>query len=105
MKKINETFQCIHCKKTIFPAEKTCRNHCPHCFVSRHVDDKIPGDRSSSCQGIMVPINYEYKNDTIRILFACQTCKKNHRNKQASDDTISNLHQIIQQRKEKVIME
>jgi len=100
MKKINETFQCIHCKKKILPAQKTCRNHCPHCFASRHVDGKTPGDRASTCQGIMTPINYEYKNDTIKILFECQQCKKHHRNKQASDDNISLLpEQIIYRKK------
>ncbi|NCQ81548.1 RNHCP domain-containing protein [bacterium] len=24
------------------PAQKTCRNHCPHCFVSLHVDGDVP---------------------------------------------------------------
>ncbi|MEI7918757.1 MAG: RNHCP domain-containing protein [bacterium] len=42
MKKINESFTCIHCGKQISQAAKTCRNHCPFCFVSRHVDGDIP---------------------------------------------------------------
>ncbi|MBQ2600698.1 RNHCP domain-containing protein [bacterium] len=38
MKKINESFTCINCKKEIPLAAKTCRNHCPYCFTSLHVD-------------------------------------------------------------------
>lgn len=49
MKKINEDFECVACGKIINKADKTCRNHCPYCFVSLHVDGEIPGDRASSC--------------------------------------------------------
>ena len=45
MKKINETFVCLECGKSVPTAEKTCRNHCPFCFASQHVDGDIPGDR------------------------------------------------------------
>lgn len=45
MKKINETFHCLECGKLVPLAERTCRNHCPYCFASRHVDGDIPGDR------------------------------------------------------------
>ena len=47
MKKINESFICIGCKKEIPQAAKTCRNHCPYCFTSQHVDGLIPGDRAA----------------------------------------------------------
>ena len=42
MKKINEPFVCIQCGKTVPLAKKTCRNHCPFCFTSLHVDGEIP---------------------------------------------------------------
>ncbi|MBP7062214.1 RNHCP domain-containing protein [Patescibacteria group bacterium] len=42
MKKINEAFICSNCKKQIAEAAKTCRNHCPHCFISVHVDGEVP---------------------------------------------------------------
>lgn len=42
MKKINETFACLGCKKIVPLAQKTCRNHCPFCFTSQHVDGAIP---------------------------------------------------------------
>jgi hypothetical protein len=62
MKKINETFICINCKKEIPLAAKTCRNHCPHCFVSLHVDGDIPGDRNTACHGKMYPRQYLLAN-------------------------------------------
>lgn len=95
MKKINETFECINCWKQIELASRTCRNHCPYCFTSLHVDGEIPGDRSSSCHGKMFPINYEIRNWTMKILFECTKCGKQHRNKRADDDEIENLLKII----------
>ncbi|MBO7095209.1 RNHCP domain-containing protein [bacterium] len=38
MKKINETFICTNCGQEVPLASKTCRNHCPYCFTSLHVD-------------------------------------------------------------------
>lgn len=95
MKKINETFTCIGCGKPIPTASKTCRNHCPHCFTSLHVDGDIPGDRATSCHGKMYPVNYEYKNNERRILFQCTKCNKQHRNKRADDDDIGELPNYI----------
>lgn len=95
MKKINETFTCIGCGKDIPTASKTCRNHCPHCFTSLHVDGDVPGDRTTSCHGKMYPISYEYKNGDRKILFQCSSCNKQHRNKRADDDQIENLPTYI----------
>ncbi|MBO7505538.1 RNHCP domain-containing protein [bacterium] len=50
MKKINESFICVNCGREVPLASKTCRNHCPYCFASLHVDGEIPGDRSSICK-------------------------------------------------------
>ncbi|MFZ2151307.1 MAG: RNHCP domain-containing protein [Candidatus Absconditicoccaceae bacterium] len=95
MKKINESFTCIHCGKSIAQADKTCRNHCPHCFVSLHVDGEIPGDRSTDCGGIMYPIAYETRNGTMKILFKCSSCSKQHWNKRSTEDEIVNLNNLI----------
>lgn len=102
MKKINEAFICSNCKKQIPEASKTCRNHCPHCFVSVHVDGEMPGDRSSTCEGIMYPIQYEYKASGAKILFQCTICNKKHRNKRADDDEIELLPSLIQEYKKKL---
>lgn len=103
MKTINETFACLNCGEQVPKAEKTCRNHCPFCFASRHVDGDIPGDRATSCHGEMYPISYEMKNSEIRILFACVKCGKNHRNKRADDDKVALLPALIEQYREKFI--
>lgn len=96
MKTINETFICLNCKKEVPKADRTCRNHCPFCFASRHVDGEIPGDRSSTCQAPMYPTSYEMKNSEIRILFTCAQCGKQHRNKRALDDEIEHLPEQIE---------
>ncbi len=100
MKKINESFICINCGQEISQAKKTCRNHCPHCFVSLHVDGDIPGDRATNCWGNMYPIAYEIKNWWMKILFECAQCGKKHRNKRADDDEVEHLDTFIKTYKE-----
>ncbi len=95
MKKINEEFVCLNCWKNITKAKKTCRNHCPYCFASLHVDEKIPWDRKSLCKWKMLPIAYKLKNWEIKILFECLKCWHKHRNKIAEDDDIENLLKIV----------
>ena len=95
MKKINETFVCINCKKKVSIASKTCRNHCPYCFTSLHVDWDIPGDRSNACHGKMFPIEYFIANWIMKILFECEKCHKKHRNKRAEDDEVIKLDEYI----------
>ena len=95
MKKINEWFICLNCKKKVFPAKKTCRNHCPYCFTSLHVDDKIPWDRKSTCKWIMYPICYEIANWEIKIHFKCVKCGHIHKNKAIEDDDIGKLDYFI----------
>ena len=99
MKKINESFTCIGCGKQISQAAKTCRNHCPHCFVSLHVDGDIPGDRATECHGKMYPTTYEIKNGGMKILFVCSKCGKKHWNKRADDDEVIELDKYIKKYK------
>src|SRR3989344_4073116 len=50
-----EPFICEHCGFAVEPLERgTCRSHCPKCLWSKHVDHE-PGDRASSCHGMMEP--------------------------------------------------
>lgn len=97
MKKINESFQCVNCGRKIAVAHKTCRNHCPYCFSSLHLDGKIPWDRASTCRWIMYPIDYQLKNWDYKILFQCSACGKQHWNKRAEDDEIINLPSLIKE--------
>ena len=74
------------------PAEKTTRNHCPDCFTSLHIDGEIPGDRNTTCGGIMKPIEYDFKmSGKSRLLFQCKKCSKQHWNKVAEDDNLEHL--------------
>ena len=104
MTKINDTYVCVWCGEEIWPASKTCRNHCSHCFLSLHVDDKIPGDRASDCEGLMIPIEYLIANGTTKIHFQCIVCGKYHWNKIADDDEIAEINTWIGYRKAKTTM-
>lgn len=99
MKKINESFICTHCGEKVLQAAKTCRNHCPKCFCSLHVDGEIPGDRTAICGGKMFPIEYKLLNSDYKILFQCTKCGKQHWNKRAVDDKIINLPDLIKEYK------
>ena len=53
-KEENTDFVCITCKRYVTRVRfGSYRNHCPFCLSSIHVDRVIPGDRTSSCHGIM----------------------------------------------------
>jgi hypothetical protein len=43
----------------------------------------------------MVPIAYEIKNADYKILFRCEKCGKQHRNKRAEDDEITLLPEVL----------
>jgi len=87
---INESFICGHCGKQVPKSQRTCRNHCPFCLYSLHVDID-PGDRAEVCHGLMAPIDYEIKNGEIVITFKCEKCGMMRRNKSDSDDDLSIL--------------
>ena len=85
---LNESFVCWNCGKEILPhPEGSARNHCPICLYSKHVDDNSPGDRLSTCYGMMIPVWIDHKkNKGDMILHACQKCGKEILNKVAPDD-------------------
>lgn len=65
-------------------------NHCPCCLSSKHVDVN-PGDRTSSCLGIMFPANIELKGDVYIITHVCEKCGHTKRNKVAQNDSLPAL--------------
>lgn len=83
----NEGFVCDHCRLSVLPlARGGFRNHCPRCLWSKHVDC-LPGDRESSCGGLMEPIRVEC--DVKRgwmIVHQCVRCNMVRRNRAALDD-------------------
>lgn len=88
-----ENFICENCGNKIIGNGYT--NHCSHCFYSKHVDVN-PGDRSSDCLGLMLPINYETNNKKgISIVHKCEKCKMIKRNKMQEGEEISALLSAI----------
>jgi len=93
----NEGFVCEVCGHQTPDAVGTCRNHCTACLHSKHVD-KNPGDRANACQGILEPVGLELKNSLPdKILFTCQKCGFNGRNKVAEDDDKTALMNLLDQ--------
>ncbi|MFH1012311.1 MAG: RNHCP domain-containing protein [Candidatus Peregrinibacteria bacterium] len=92
MIKINEGFTCANkkCGKTVKALEHgTCRNHCPFCLFSMHVDLEVPGDRLSECHGLMAPIGLELnKKKGARVEHLCQLCGFKNFNRTAPDDNL-----------------
>lgn len=86
----NEGFICENCGRDVLPLKNgSCRNHCPFCFYSKHVDKDVPGDRLSECGGLMKPIAYEYHSKKgYMIVHKCCECGKTIKNKTAFDDPL-----------------
>src|SRR4051812_24042330 len=83
-----ENFVCQHCGAFVMGDGFT--NHCPHCLWSKHVDND-PGDRAASCGGMMRPVALIGSSPNYRILFVCQSCKKEHINNTQPEDSTDAL--------------
>ena len=71
---INDSFNCEACGQLVPPAKTGCRNHCPFCLTSKHVD-VFPGDRENHCQGLMKAVSYELEGKKgLVLIFKCQKC-------------------------------
>jgi len=85
----NEGFVCEHCGAEVRPlGGGSCRNHCPRCLWSKHVDE-VPGDRASQCGGMMECVAVQ--QDASRgwmLVHRCKRCGILRRNKAALDDPI-----------------
>jgi len=91
-----EPFTCRLCGTLVIPegAASLHRNHCPQCLISIHVDIK-PGDRASSCKGVMDPIGvWVRKNGEWAIIHRCRTCGVLSSNRIAADDNPALLMSI-----------
>ena len=81
-----ENFTCAHCGARVLGNGYT--NHCPECLWSKHVDNN-PGDRQSTCGGMMQPISVESKTDGYIITHKCEKCGKIIKQKSAENDNIN----------------
>jgi hypothetical protein len=79
--KINESFACLHCGHAVPLSSSTCRDHCPRCLHSLHVDEN-PGDRAAGCGGPLVPRAYsQHKKKGYMIHYECGRCGKSKVNR------------------------
>lgn len=84
-----EVFKCRHCHRFVCPLPfgGHHRNHCPFCLYSRHVDDRVPGDRMSDCGASMEPIgHFQRPNGEYVIVHHCLGCEAERFNRIAGDD-------------------
>src|SRR5271165_4771509 len=82
-KRTIEDFVCEHCGAYVTGDGYT--NHCPNCLWSKHVDIN-PGDRASTCHGLMEPIRLEGASPSYRIVHHCVKCGYEKRNDASSSD-------------------
>jgi hypothetical protein len=83
---LNPGFTCEVCAAEVLPAQSSCRNHCPQCLHSKHVDI-YPGDRANSCQGIMKAVSYKLNaKKGLVLIFRCLRCGEVSSNKAAYED-------------------
>lgn len=96
---IDEEFICENCGTKVEKLGYSCRNHCPHCLYSKHVD-KNPGDREEECHGMLKPIDIEINpKKGYVIVFKCIKCGAIRKNKVAEDDNKEKIYKIIEQKK------
>ena len=92
---IDEEFVCEVCNKNVSKLEYTARDHCPFCLSSKHLDVN-PGDRSSDCGGVLIPVDIEKgKKDTYKIIYKCNKCGEIKKNKMAIDDNFDKVLEIM----------
>jgi ribosomal protein L37AE/L43A len=84
-----EDFTCDFCKTKVKGTGYT--NHCPRCLYSKHVDEAIPGDRASGCQGLMLPIKVENHGQEYVLIHKCLKCGKETKNKTAKEDNFEEI--------------
>jgi DNA-directed RNA polymerase subunit RPC12/RpoP len=82
----NRGFTCAHCGVDVLPLTNgSYRNHCPNCLWSLHVDDQKPGDRASTCHGLMRPVEVRQKRGRFQVLHQCTRCGRRQPNRIAVD--------------------
>ena len=84
----NDPFHCGHCNRSVEPVKRGgYRDHCPFCLYGQHVDERLPGDRASFCEGMLIPfsVSSTAKKGFI-IHYRCERCEVERVNKAASDD-------------------
>ncbi len=86
---IDEEFICEYCGKKVEKLGYSCRDHCPYCLYSKHVDIN-PGDRMEKCHGTLEPVAIENNSKKgFVIIYKCKKCGKTRKNIVAKDDNMA----------------
>lgn len=88
-----ENFVCKVCGTKVKGTGYT--NHCPNCLFSLHVDEEVPGDRESYCNGLMEPIKAEIEKGEYILTHKCQKCKKVIKNKTSEEDNFEEIPKLL----------
>ena len=88
-----ENFVCQHCGKRVIGNGYT--DHCPYCLWGRHLDEEIPGDRSSPCRGLMKPEYAVYQKGEIVIYYKCLSCGHKFQVKAGRNDDYGKITEIM----------
>ncbi len=83
----DEGFECLNCGAEVPAGGVQIRDHCPECLHGRHLDD-VPGDRSSRCLALMIPIGLEHQRDQSWIRFRCSRCEHQFRVRAHPEDKL-----------------
>lgn len=92
--RVDEAFACLHCGESVDAGGARVRDHCPRCLRSRHVD-VVPGDRASSCLGILDPVGLEQLGESWVIAYRCRRCRAAHRCRAHEDDDVVELARTL----------
>ena len=60
------------------------------------MDDKVPGDRASECQGLMEPVGVKQKKRKWRIVHRCSLCEKHTVTDRAPEDNFALIVELSQ---------
>lgn len=89
--KNKEDFSCEKCGFDVIGNGFT--NHCPECLWSKHVD-KNPGDRAEGCGGLMKPVGVEGTVAGYSLLYKCEACGFQNKNKVSPKDNFDEVLRI-----------
>lgn len=86
-----EAFTCEACGTKVQGNGYT--NHCPNCFVSKHVDIQ-PGDRAADCGGLMPVVQVSFRHGVWRVTQHCERCGIIKQNQVQPEDDMKYLAQL-----------
>jgi len=91
--RVKEDFVCSNCGFRVKGDGYT--DHCPKCLWGRHVDEEVPGDRSSECGGEMEPMRVIYEKGDYKIEYKCLKCSHRFRVRSGEGDDREKLLELV----------